>query len=107
LALRDRSARQADQAARRPEVRAAFNSPFWLAPLLLELLADGRWNVQAPGFVLRDDGEAFVLGGVCGDCVSETIRRHFRAFQKAFGWPAERSVAAAGLVTPERSLGQA
>jgi predicted metal-dependent phosphoesterase TrpH len=33
--------------------------------------------------------------------------RHFRAFQKAFGWPAERSVAVAGLVAPERSLGQA
>lgn len=33
--------------------------------------------------------------------------RHYRAFQRAFGWPAERSPILAGLGAPARSLGQA
>jgi predicted metal-dependent phosphoesterase TrpH len=32
--------------------------------------------------------------------------RQFRAFQKTFGWPAERPLAVTALVAPERSLGQ-
>jgi hypothetical protein len=34
-------------------------------------------------------------------------RRQFQAFQRAFGWPAERQAVPGGLANPVRSLGQA